>query len=74
VHLYLHDQLLQTVLKETNIGTTESWNVRDGYAFPKLSRQLLRLRTVYKIAGPHISRSGTTGRMLCWGFMFVFGG
>ena len=47
-YLYPHDELLERVLAETNIGDTTSWSNGD-YSFPRLSGQLLSLLKPYKI-------------------------
>jgi len=47
--LYPHDELLEKVLRETNIKNTVSWSVRGGYSFPYLTKKLMALLDPYKI-------------------------
>jgi len=49
--LYPHDELLERVLKVTDIGSTTSWSDRGGYSFPRLSKQLRELLETYRISG-----------------------
>lgn len=46
---YPHDELLNRVLRETNVGETRSWVERGGYSFPVLSEQMQELFQPYKI-------------------------
>jgi hypothetical protein len=48
-YLYLHDELLDIVLKETTIENTKSWTIRGGYSFPYLSVKLSKLLEPYRI-------------------------
>ncbi len=48
-YLFPHDELLEKVLRETNVGNTESWLVRGGYSFPYLSSKLKKLLDPYRI-------------------------
>jgi len=48
-YLYPHDELLDTVLTETNIGNTESWRQHGGYSFPGLTAQMRQLLEPYRI-------------------------
>jgi len=48
-YLYPHDELLNRVLGETNVGETRSWVERGGYSFPVLSEQMQELLQPYKI-------------------------
>jgi hypothetical protein len=48
-YLFPHDELLEKVLRETNIGNTESWIIKGGYHFPSLSKKLLLLLYPYII-------------------------
>jgi hypothetical protein len=50
-YLYPHDELLAKVLKHTTIGRTGSWTKRGGYSFPRISAQLQRLLSPYKVTG-----------------------
>jgi hypothetical protein len=50
-YLYPHDELLDQVLKATDIGSTISWLERGGYSFPGVSNQLLKLLSRYRIGG-----------------------
>lgn len=50
-YLYPHDELLERVLAESNIGETRSWAEEGLYTFPKLSRQLRETLSPYKIVG-----------------------
>jgi hypothetical protein len=50
-YLYPHDELLEIILRETSIATTESWSERDGYSFAGLSKDLRKLLAPYRIAG-----------------------
>jgi hypothetical protein len=50
-YLYPHDELLEHVLAETEIGHTRSWIDRGGYSFPGLSQQMRKLLEPYKICG-----------------------
>jgi hypothetical protein len=47
--LYPHDELLERVLLETNIGNTESWTAAESYSFPSVSQQLRTLLEPYKL-------------------------
>jgi serine/threonine protein kinase len=47
-YLYPHDVLLETVLAETNIGSTNSW-LRGIYHWPRLSRKLRQLLKPYNV-------------------------
>jgi hypothetical protein len=47
--LYPHDELLRTVLSETNIGNTSSWKNEGGYAFSRLSKKLRTLLEPYRL-------------------------
>jgi hypothetical protein len=48
-YLYPHDELLDRVLVETNVGGTQSWTSGGGYSFPVLSEQMRKLLEPYKI-------------------------
>jgi hypothetical protein len=48
-YLYPHDDLLEHVLKETNIENTESWTTAESYSFPYLSLQLQSMLEPYKL-------------------------
>ena len=50
-YLYPHDELLELVLSQSNIGATRSWQKSGMYSFPQLSRQLLETLAPYKITG-----------------------
>ncbi len=47
--VYPHDELLRTVLSETNIGNTSSWKNDGGYSFPGLSVKLRKLLEPYRL-------------------------
>jgi len=48
VYLYPHDELMQTALKLTNIGNTESWaKLNGGYSFPSIPKVLENELTQY---------------------------
>lgn len=49
--LYPHDELLDIILRETTIATTESWSQRGGYSFAGLSKDLRKLLDPYRIDG-----------------------
>lgn len=48
-YLYPHDELLDVVLANTNIGNTQAWQRDNLYHFPYLSRKLRPLLAPYKI-------------------------
>jgi hypothetical protein len=48
-YLYPHDEILEKMLKDTNIGNTESWIEHGRYVFPSLTRQLKEHLEPYKI-------------------------
>jgi len=48
-YLFPHDELMEKVLTETNIGNTGSWKTHGGYSFPGLSQHLRELLSAYKI-------------------------
>ena len=48
-YIFPHDELLKKVLLETKIGKTESWTVRGGYSFPRLSIKLKALLNSYRV-------------------------
>ena len=48
-YLFPHDELLDRVLAETNVGTTVSWLEQRGYSFPELSRQMQKMLAPYSI-------------------------
>jgi hypothetical protein len=50
-YLYPHDEVLEHVLANLNIGNTRSWLERGGYSFPSLSKELRSLLAPYKITG-----------------------
>ena len=50
-YLYPHDELLEVILRETSIATTQSWSERGGYSFAGLSKDLRPLLAPYRIAG-----------------------
>ncbi len=50
-YLYPHDRLLAQVLQASGIGSTVSWRERAGYTFPRLSKQLRKLLSKYRISG-----------------------
>ena len=49
--LYPHDEMLELILSQTNIGNTKSWREGGAYSFPSLGRQLNALFAPYKIIG-----------------------
>lgn len=51
-YLYRHDELLERVLRETNISNTRSWQIDGGYDFPRLSDDMAALLEPYRISGP----------------------
>ena len=54
-YLYPHDDVLQTVMRETDtIRGTTSWDERGGYSFGGLSRHMAALMEPYRIAGPDL--------------------
>jgi hypothetical protein len=48
-YIYPHDELLNTVLANTGIAKTDSWEKHGGYSFPGLSREMARLLEPFKI-------------------------
>jgi hypothetical protein len=50
-YVYPHDELLQRVLLETNVGQTRSWIDVGLYSFPNLSRQLREMLEPYRVVG-----------------------
>jgi len=48
-YLYPHDELLNRVLEESNVGETRSWIEKGEYSFPGLSEQMQDLLQPYKI-------------------------
>lgn len=50
-YLYPHDELLDKVLEQTGIGDTDSWKLRGGYSFPRVSKETRQLLKKYKVAG-----------------------
>ncbi len=50
--LYLHDELLETILKETGIGSTESWTNDGEYHRAPPSTQMLEMLEPYRISSP----------------------
>lgn len=50
-YLYPHDELLAKILQTTRIGSTLSWQKRDGYSFAGLSRPVRKLLEAYRISG-----------------------
>ena len=49
-YLLNHDDLLEEVLKKTNIGKTKSWVEGGGYSFPRLSQQIKEILRPYLIS------------------------
>ncbi len=47
-YFYPHDELLERILAETNIGNTESWVNHGGYSFPGFSQQLKMMLEPYR--------------------------
>jgi len=45
--LYPHDDLLNTILEKTTIGTTVSWVTGGGYSFPHISSEMMEILTPY---------------------------
>lgn len=50
-YLYPHDKLLKRVLRGGAVKNSDSWKLRGGYSFPKLSASLRKLLKPYKICG-----------------------
>lgn len=49
-YFYPHDELLERLLAETDIGNTQSWGDGGGYTFPYLSQQLKIMLEPYRFA------------------------
>jgi hypothetical protein len=47
--VYPHDELLEIILSETNIGNTSSWRKKGGYSFPTLSKKIGTLLEPYRL-------------------------
>lgn len=50
-YVYPHDELLDNVLAETNIGATHSWQIDGYYNFPTPPETLLHILEEYMIPG-----------------------
>lgn len=48
-YLFPHDEVLEKVLTDTNIGNTESWRELGGYSFPGLSKNLQEILAPYLV-------------------------
>ena len=49
IYLYPHDELLEKLLKHGLMKNTESWDVKGGYSYPSLSKQLVQIIKEYKL-------------------------
>jgi hypothetical protein len=50
-YLYPHDELLEKILAESNIGSTRSWQETGTYHFAHLSKEILEILKPYRIVG-----------------------
>lgn len=50
-YLFPHDELVETILAETEVGGTVSWSRHGSYSFPRLGQQMRALLEPYKIVG-----------------------
>src|SRR5208283_5695741 len=48
-YLYPHDECLKQILRETNVGKTESWTQAGIYNWPNLSLELRKTLTAYEL-------------------------
>jgi hypothetical protein len=49
LYIYPHDELLQELVRQTNIENTSSWTQNGKYSFNKISEPILRLLDKYKL-------------------------
>lgn len=49
LYIYPHDELLQELVRQTNIVNTSSWTQNGKYSFNKISEPILRLLDKYKL-------------------------
>lgn len=49
LYIYPHDELLQELIKQTNIENTSSWIQNGKYSFNKISEPILKLLIQYKL-------------------------
>ncbi|MFZ3210893.1 MAG: hypothetical protein WA188_05210 [Terriglobales bacterium] len=58
--LYPHDELLEEVLRATNIPNTDSWKQHGAWSFPTISRALREMLQPYRLVAEE-ARGITTG-------------